>query len=55
MITTSDKVFEVIRRTILPVFAALLLFANPALAQTTATDPLPSWNDTGTSDNHLQV
>jgi hypothetical protein len=37
------------RRALLSALAALpMLLALPALAQTTATDPLPSWNDTAT-------
>src|SRR6266478_3939167 len=51
MMTSSDKVFEVICRTMLPVLAALLLLAVSALAQTPATDPLPSWNDTATKNS----
>lgn len=37
------------RRALLSALAPLpMLLALPALAQTTATDPLPSWNDTAT-------
>jgi hypothetical protein len=55
---TNDALFEVSRRVMLSAFAALpalpLLLPTPALAQlpastsgqTTATDSLPSWNDT---------
>jgi hypothetical protein len=44
--------FDVSRRAMLSAFATLpalpMLLTASALAQTTATDPLPSWNDTAT-------
>src|SRR5216110_3546074 len=44
---SSDTIFFMSRRAILSALAALpVLLALPALAQTAATDPLPSWNDT---------
>src|SRR5436189_6231625 len=49
MTTSSDKMFVMSRRALLSVLTAFpVLLALPALAQTTATDPLPSWNDTAT-------
>jgi phosphoglycolate phosphatase-like HAD superfamily hydrolase len=48
----SDRLFEVSRRAMLSAFAAFtalpMLLPAPAIAQTAATDPLPSWNDTAT-------
>ncbi|MDB5549341.1 MAG: nonspecific acid phosphatase precursor [Tardiphaga sp.] len=47
MIRSRHPVFASRRRAILSALAALpVLFAFPALAQTVATDPLPSWRDT---------
>jgi hypothetical protein len=49
MMTSRDAIFRISRRAILSVLTALpVLLALPALAQTGATDPLPSWNDTAT-------
>jgi phosphoglycolate phosphatase-like HAD superfamily hydrolase len=47
--TSRDTILRISRRATLSVLAAFpLLLALPALAQTGATDPLPSWNDTAT-------
>jgi hypothetical protein len=49
MMTSRDTIFVLSRRAILSALAAFpMLLALPALAQTAATDPLPSWNDTAT-------
>jgi hypothetical protein len=49
MITSSDTVFRIGRRALLSVLTAVpVLLALPALAQTGAANPLPSWNDTAT-------
>ena len=49
MITSRRSIVVLSRRAILSALAALpILLALPALGQTTATDPLPSWNDTAT-------
>jgi haloacid dehalogenase-like hydrolase len=49
MITSSDTIFRIGRRALLSVLTVVpVLLALPALAQTGATDPLPSWNDTAT-------
>src|SRR4051812_16692681 len=46
---TRDVISAMSRRAMLSVALAFpLLLALPALAQTTASDPLPSWNDTAT-------
>ena len=46
---SRNTLFRITRRAILAALAALpMLLALPALAQTAATDPLPSWNDTAT-------
>src|SRR6267378_2911152 len=47
MMISSDTIFFMSRRAILYALVALpVLLALPALAQTAASDPLPSWNDT---------
>jgi phosphoglycolate phosphatase-like HAD superfamily hydrolase len=49
LMRSRHTIFALSRRAILSAVAALpMLLALPALAQTTATDPLPSWNDTAT-------
>ena len=49
MITSRHSIVALSRWAILSVLAALpILLALPGLAQTTATDPLSSWNDTAT-------
>src|SRR5882757_4883916 len=49
MMTSRDTIFRIGRRAILSVLVAIpVLLALPALAQTAATDPLPSWHDTAT-------
>src|SRR5882757_3627548 len=49
MMTSRDTIFRIGRRAILSVLVALpVLLALPAMAQTGAADPLPSWNDTAT-------
>lgn len=46
---SSRTILVLSRRAILSALATLpMLLALPALAQTAATDPLPSWNDTAT-------
>src|SRR5882757_3000863 len=46
---TIDTISAISRRAILSVVLSFpVLLALPALAQTAATDPLPSWNDTAT-------
>jgi phosphoglycolate phosphatase-like HAD superfamily hydrolase len=49
---SSDRLCEMSRRAMLSAFAAFTAFAMllpaPAMAQTAAADPLPSWNDTAT-------
>jgi hypothetical protein len=46
---SRHTIFVLGRRVFLSVLAAFpILLALPALAQTTGTDPLPSWNDTAT-------
>jgi phosphoglycolate phosphatase-like HAD superfamily hydrolase len=46
---TRPTIFAITRRVTLSVLLAFpVLLALPALAQTGATDPLPSWNDTAT-------
>src|SRR4051794_18444208 len=45
---SAREFFEFSRRAILVSFVALLLLSVSVLAQTAVTDPLPSWNDTGT-------
>jgi phosphoglycolate phosphatase-like HAD superfamily hydrolase len=45
---SDDMFFKMSRRAMLLAFAALpMLLSVSALAQTAGTDPLPSWNDTG--------
>lgn len=47
----SHPILVLSRRKILSALATLpMLLALPALAQTAATDPLPSWNDTATKN-----
>jgi phosphoglycolate phosphatase-like HAD superfamily hydrolase len=47
--TSRDKILRISRRALLSVVTAFpVLLALPALSQTAATDPLPSWNDTAT-------
>jgi len=48
MMASSDKVLAASRRVVLTALAVFPFLAAPALAQTPATDPLPSWNDTAT-------
>src|SRR5882762_3503772 len=49
MMRLRHTIFVLSRRAILSALAAFpILLALPALAQTAATDPLPSWNDTAT-------
>src|SRR5882724_10148354 len=49
MMRLHHTFFILSRRAILSALAAFpMLLALPALAQTAATDPLPSWNDTAT-------
>ena len=49
--TSRDRILRISRRATLSVLTAFpLLLALPALAQTGATDPLSSWNDTATKN-----
>ena len=51
MMRSRHAILALSRRAILSTLAAFpMLLAVPALAQTAATDPLPSWNDTAAEE-----